>query len=211
MKHVVLLGDSVFDNSAYVPNEPDVIEQLKRKLTEDWKASLLAVDGDVTSSVPSQLEVLPGDATHLVVSVGGNDALGHIQMLGEPAGNIANALERLAAIRDGFEDNYGAMLEAVLGKGLPTAICSIYYPRFPDPQAQRLAITALTFFNEVILRKAFLAGVPVLDLRLICDSDLDYANPIEPSARGGEKITSAIMNLLIEHDFGRGRTELFTG
>ena len=32
MKHVVLLGDSVFDNSAYVPNEPDVIEQLKRKL-----------------------------------------------------------------------------------------------------------------------------------------------------------------------------------
>jgi hypothetical protein len=29
-------------------------------------------------------------------------------------------------------------------------------------------------------------------LRLICDEDADFANPIEPSARGGAKIAQAI-------------------
>jgi hypothetical protein len=30
MKHVVLLGDSIFDNTVYVPGKPAVIEQLRR-------------------------------------------------------------------------------------------------------------------------------------------------------------------------------------
>src|SRR6266498_225084 len=59
------------------------------------------------------------------------------------------------------------------------------------------------------LREAFLAGVPLLDLRLICDEDADYANDIEPSVAGGEKITSAILKLIAECDFLRHRTEVF--
>ena len=29
MGHIVLLGDSVFDNAAYVPDQPDVVTQLR--------------------------------------------------------------------------------------------------------------------------------------------------------------------------------------
>ena len=45
MAHIVLLGDSVFDNAAYVPGDPDVRTQLQEKLPKKWKATLLAIDG----------------------------------------------------------------------------------------------------------------------------------------------------------------------
>jgi hypothetical protein len=88
-------------------------------------------------------------------------------------------------------------------------VCTIYYPRYPEPVRQRLAVQALAVPNDVILRHAFARGLPVLDLRLICDRDEDYANPIEPSSVGGAKIADAIVRLLATHDFGRGRTEVY--
>ena len=40
------------------------------------------------------------------------------------------------------------------------------------------------------------AALPVSDLRLVCDDPADYANPIEPSVRGGGKIARAIVGAL---------------
>src|SRR5918996_5903451 len=77
MPHLVLLGDSVFDNARYVSKGHSVIEQLRNQLPAGWNATLLAVDGHVTSDIARQLERLPKDATHLLVSSGGNDALSH--------------------------------------------------------------------------------------------------------------------------------------
>lgn len=208
--HVVLLGDSIFDNGAYVRRgEPDVVRQLRDKLPAGAKATLAAVDGATTAGVARQLERLPADATHLVVSAGGNDALGNIGVLEDSSRSIADALTRLAAIGDGFGRGYRAMLGSVLDRGRPTALCTIYDPRYPDPRLQRLAVTGLALFNDVITRAAFAHGLPVLDLRLICDEDADFANPIEPSAQGGAKIAAAIARLVAEHDFGRRRSEVF--
>lgn len=209
MNHVVLLGDSVFDNAAYVAGGPDVVEQLRKTLPEGCKATLKAIDGSVVGNVISQLSQSPADATHLVVSVGGNDALGHAGMLSETAHSAAEVLTKLADAGTRFELEYEAMLEAILRRSLPTALCSIYYPRFPDTHLQRLAVTALTVFNDAIIRATFARGLPLLDLRLICDEERDYANPIEPSARGGEKIAKAITRLICEHDFARRRTEVY--
>lgn len=209
MPHVALLGDSIFDNGSYVPGEPDVVRQLRARLPAEWAATLLAVDGAVTESVTGQLRRLPPNATHLVVSVGGNDALRHIRVLEERASSVAEALKRLAEIGQAFGQAYQAMLDAVSGLGLPIALCTIYDPRFADPPLRRLAFWALAFFNDVILRQAIARGLPILDLRLVCDRDEDFANPIEPSAKGGEKIAAGIARLLTEHDFTRGRTEAF--
>jgi hypothetical protein len=209
MSHVVLLGDSIFDNAAYVRGGPDVIRHLREALPSGWKATLRAVDGAVTGSVRRQLEQLPPDATHLVLSIGGNDALGHMHVLEDASRTIADALNRLADIGGGFARNYRTMLEDVLLRGLPTALCTIYEPRFPDPRVQRLAVTALPTFNDIIIRDAFLRGLPLIELRLVCDEDADYANPIEPSSRGGAKIAAAIARLVTEHDFTRRRSEVF--
>jgi hypothetical protein len=192
MGHVVLLGDSIFDNAAYVPGGPDVVRQVRGKLPRHWQATLCAVDGAVTRSVEPQLRAVPSDASHLVVSVGGNDALGHAAIFREPARSVAEVLGRLAGIRDGFARDYLAMLDAVAARGLPVALCTIYDARFPDAEEQRRVVAGLTLFNDVITRAAFSRRLALLDLRLICDEDDDYANPIEPSVKGGEKIATAI-------------------
>ena len=152
MKHVVLLGDSIFDNAAYVAGGPDVVAQLRDRLPAGWRATLGAVDGAVTGDVRRQLDRVPSDASHLVVSVGGNDALGHAHVLDEGARSMAEALDRLAGIRERFGRDYRAMLDAVLGRGLPTAVCTIYEARFPDSGRRRLAATGLTIFNDRITR-----------------------------------------------------------
>ena len=205
MPHVVLLGDFVFDNAAYVAGGPDVVTQLRAALA-GGQATLRAVDGAVTGDVRRQLDRLPEGATHLVVSVGGNDALRQASVMDEGSRSVAGALGRLADIRERFAHDYRAMAEAVLRRGVPTALCTIYDGRFPDPVRQRLVVTALTLFNDVITREAFARGLAVLDLRLLCNEDADYANPIEPSVQGGRKIAGAIAALVTGHDHERRRS-----
>ena len=209
MTHVALLGDSVFDNAAYVRGGADVVTHLRRRLPAGAAATLLAVDGSVVEGVLRQLQKLPRDASHLVISAGGNDALHRAHILEERARSAAEVLGRLADVAEEFEAGYRRMLRAAAEAGRPVAVCTVYYPRFADALTQRLAVTALTVFNDAIIRAAFRAGVPLLDLRLICDEDADYANPIEPSEAGGAKIADAILRLLSGHDFGKRRTEVF--
>jgi GDSL-like Lipase/Acylhydrolase family len=209
MKHIVLLGDSVFDNKAYVNGGLDVIEQVRRQIPDGWKASIRAVDGSVVENVRKQVFDLPDDATHLVISVGGNDAILIADILQQKVASSAEVLNRLADIAGEFEYRYREMLEGVLRLKKPTAVCTIYYPRIPEPFTQKIAVAALATFNDVIIRQAFLAGVPLIDLRLVCDEDSDYANEIEPSEKGGGKIANAIVRLVSEHDFESRRTEVF--
>lgn len=196
MNHVALLGDSIFDNRAYVAPDPDVSHQLRVQLGDGWSVSLLAVDGHLTSDVRErQVEHVPTDVGHIIVSVGGNDALGHASILSQGAGSVADAVGRLAAAQARFARSYEEMVNAVLGLCRMIAVCTIYDANYPEPQ-RRLVISALSLFNDVITRVAFARGLDVVDLRLICDDPADYANPVEPSARGGEKIARAISGLV---------------
>src|SRR5687768_16362821 len=97
MGHVILLGDSIFDNAAYVGRGPDVASQVRTKLPPDWKVSLLARDGAVTRDVAAQLGRIPADASNLVISAGGNDALGASHLLAQLVRSVADALALLAA------------------------------------------------------------------------------------------------------------------
>ena len=209
VSHVLLLGDSIFDNAAYVTaGEPDAVQQVRQRLPSGSEATLAAVDGSMMRATREHLRRLPAEATHLVVSAGGNDALHSSDFLTASAHSTAEALLGLADIAEEFERRYLDMLAGVLTLGLPTAICTVYYPRFPEAALQRMAVAALTVFNDCIIRAAFARGLPLLDLRLICTDEGDYANPIEPSARVGEKIAQAIVEV-VEHGFTRGRTEVF--
>jgi hypothetical protein len=48
-------------------------------------------------------------------------------------------------------------------------------------------------FNDAILRVGFEFGLTVIDLRFVCASPEDYANPIESSSKGGAKIARCIV------------------
>jgi len=197
MPHIVLLGDSIFDNAAYVAGGPDVVTQLAELLPPGWRATLAAVDGAVVADVARQLARVPADATHLVVSAGGNDALGHADLLDRPARSSAQVLGWLADAVEAFEARYRRMLAVVLARGLPMMVCTVYNGNL-GPPAQRLATTALAVFNDAILRAAAEHGLPVIELRLVCTEAADYANPIEPSVRGGRKIARAIASAVAE-------------
>ncbi len=80
----------------------------------------------------------------------------------------------------------------ILGLKKPTALCTVYYPRMEQAVYQNLAVAALASFNDVIIRQAFLNGLPLIDLRFVCNEDADYANAIEPSVQGGFKIARII-------------------
>ena len=191
MVHAVLLGDSIFDNGAYVRGGPDVVRQVREALPFQGKATLLALDGAVSGEVRGQLARLPSDATHLVVSAGGNDALAASGILGMSVASVGEALALLETAQSRFARDYAAMVDAVLDRGLPTALCTIYDTPPSGPE-YRVLRTALALFNDEITRAAFARGATLIDLRLICDEDEDYANPIEPSSRGGAKIAAAI-------------------
>jgi hypothetical protein len=208
--HVILLGDSIFDNGLYVrPYQSSVIEQLRAGIAEQARASLLAVDGHTLLNTGLQVDELPQDATHLVVSAGGNDALLMASRLTEATENLHTALKALGELHHEFEVRYRAMLAAVLERNLPTAVCTIY-EAIPglDPAHK----TALTLFNDVILREAFRHGLDVIELRLICDQAEDFAeaSPIEPSEKGSEKIAQAITVWLRQLEGSSQRERIIT-
>lgn len=127
MNHLVLFGDSIFDNARYVPGGPSVTDHLRRMLPKDSQVSLLAVDGAGAEDVPGQLEKLPKDSTHLVVSAGGNNALEYGSViLHEPAESFLDVLSRLTEIREEFRQTYRHMLRKLLEHGLPLTVCTIY-------------------------------------------------------------------------------------
>jgi hypothetical protein len=113
MMHIAMIGDSVFDNASYVGDAPDVRGQLQSLLT-DAKVTSSAGDGAVLADIPMQLRQIPHSATHIIVSIGGNDAIGASGVLEERAANVADALEKLAVIRDRFDRSYGNMIDLVL-------------------------------------------------------------------------------------------------
>jgi len=208
-KHIVLLGDSIFDNAGYVDEGDSVIEQLATKLPNGIKSTLLAVDGDVTHDVYAQLENLPDDATHLFVSCGGNDALRIAGALNEPVTSVGEAMDIFTEIKNQFEGNYSNMLHAVKGKSDQVTICTVHDS---IPEYSERALTALSMFNEVILGVAFKLYLPVIDLRLACNDPRDYSpvSPIEPSKYGGEKITDLILTVMEQHSFDRKRSVIYS-
>jgi hypothetical protein len=209
MKHLILLGDSIFDNQAYVGGGLDVVSHLRQMMPDEWKVTLRAVDGSVVEHVQMQTFDLADDVSHLFISVGGNNAILNADVLQMQVSSSAEVFDCLADLASTFERHYRDLLQKVLSLNKPVAVCTIYYPRIPEAFAQKIAVAALATFNDVIIRLAFEAGLPLIDLRLVCNQNSDYANEIEPSEAGGKKIAKTILRLINEHNFEKRKTEVF--
>jgi hypothetical protein len=139
----------------------------------------------------------------------GNDALNAAHVLFDNVRSVAEALVKLSAVREQFAEGYGAMLDAVMARKLPTAVCTIYDGYAGMEEQQGINVTALSIFNDVITREAFRRGLMLIDLRLICTERLHYANPIEPSTQGGDRIAAAIVEVVTGHS-NLPRSQVFT-
>ena len=227
MNHIILAGDSIFDNGHWVPGYPDVATQVKSLFDANDKVTLLAVDGDIINGVADQLKSLPDDATHLFVSAGGNDALGMLGAMRKAVSSVAEGFLHFHKIRKEFERMYQAMLSNALSYNLSTTICTIYKPclshrnairmfshsesGLTSEQQQKVANTALPIINSVISNEAIKAELPVIDLEVIFNNVADYANDIEPSAVGGMKMARIIKEIVDTHDFSINKTMVYKG
>ena len=197
-KHITLAGDSIFDNDGYVPNGPGVIAQLRTAIPKNWSASKIAVDGDCIRHVYSRVENFPDYITDLVLSIGGNDALGYSSALNH-AKSAHDIPELVKAPAIEFQGNYRALLEHLQTLNCKLHVCTIYTAvPFEDPLWRQYVPLALTLFNAIIKEEAKALGVGVIEIDKVCTQDADYSkvSPIEPSVIGGQKIVDEIIRHL---------------
>ena len=150
MEHIVLLGDSIFDNKRYVGGAPDVVSHLRAIMPKDWTATLCAVDGSVAESVRAQCDCVPQEATQLVLSVGGNDALRNQDLLYQDLqGN--RMLGILAEVAEEFEINYRNAVQVLrlLGSHSASAqsIMETSLQRYRGPQKRQWPYSTIGYIR----------------------------------------------------------------
>ncbi len=193
---LALLGDSILDNGRYAAPEPDTAGHLRRLLGAGWVVELVAQDGATMDLLPPQLEELSRRPQVTVLSVGGNDAMEHFDILSPRATTSIEMLTLLENIAEDFEEEYARVLALVRPTTDRLIVCTIYEAPLFDAEMARLARVPLALLNDRIIRTARRHGVEVLELRSVCTEAGDFVLEIEPSAEGARKIASAIAGVV---------------
>jgi lysophospholipase L1-like esterase len=144
------------------------------------------------AAVPAQAQHLPRDVDLAVLSVGGNDAMEHVDLLQQPAQSSGQTLDALTAMADEFAANYDRVAKSVRDRAPRLVLTTIYEPPLVGKNTASRARVLLTLLNDHVLRTAYRLGMDVLDLRAICTSPGDFSLQIQPSAAGAAKIAKAI-------------------
>lgn len=206
IRHIVLIGDGLGDLARV--QEPGALEgKLMPGRREPWKLSVLVADPLVRSS---HLTSIPADATHIVISIEGNRAIHESGLLSGKPASMEEGLARLSYAADQFEDKVSALIRAAQETHLPTVICSMWPPRYPEPTRQRAAVAALGIFNSRILRRAVDARISLVDLRRVCSEQGDYADHTMLSRSGLQKAANVIWRALFEVSRRGSGTEVFS-
>ena len=200
IRHLVLLGDALQNidlgdgkrESALVPQPRN-----------PWKLTVL--------EVPEQgpVRAIPRDATHVGIALDGGWTIEASGLLKGGAKSIEGALETLAAAADEFESVFTRLIDAALETGLPTIVCTLVPARHLEPARQQVAAAALAIFNDRILKRAFVAGISIVELRLVCDEDSDYASETLLSRTGVRKVANVARSALYEISQEPGRTRVY--
>jgi lysophospholipase L1-like esterase len=179
--NIVLIGDSVLNNSNYVPSGKSVVDALKSKTQNVFN---FAKDGATISDCYGQLDKIPIELdkaeTYVFISAGGNDIL-------NKRGQLTSA-----EIRKLFND-YMDFIKALRVK-LTTAkinILNLYIPANPRYQSYKSSIDQ---WNQLIKEYSSKIGemYNVINLDTLLTTNADFVYDIEPSESASEKIANVI-------------------
>ncbi len=199
MSFITLLGDSIIDNKSYVQHgEFSVLEHLENQ--SDLQFQQIAYDGHTTENVLKGQINSPSiqSSSHLVLSAGGNDLLYNIPFLYEgPIENINGAVAGVQQyIFNPLQQRYETIVEKLSSHRANLLLCTVYEGDLGRTDEYRDVLdsskTMVSTFNDTVYKTASMYNADVLELRHIFTSPEDYANPIEPSHIGGEKLAQAI-------------------
>lgn len=202
--HVVLLGDSTLDNGRHLNldlGELSVERQLLKRCRERrWSMTNLAQDGSLLEDVRErQLRGIPESATHLVLSISGNDLLA---LLNEMVLADFSLKSMYAAIVEGMKkvaQDYERLMRDLKACGCHLACCTVYQPNFSHVFFRSLAKFALGLHNSRIHQISQDLDCSVIDLASIVDGPQDFANPLELNTLGGAKVVENVSDFVSEN------------
>lgn len=179
---VVLMGDSIFQNSAYVPAGQTVGDLLKAKVGSD-RVVVLAEDHATISDMFAQLSRLSLDwnrpSVCIFLSGGGNDLLVHyVDRQQDPTS---------LAMLEGARERFAELVRSIRAR-LPKASLSVVDVYYPTSNRFQIYRPAIREWN----RRLQDVGVPVISISKHLTDPKDFAFEIEPSSQGGEKIVSLL-------------------
>jgi hypothetical protein len=181
---VVLIGDSMLNNSAYVSANQSVPDLLSKKLVGNTVYNF-AKDGATINDCYAQLDKisteLNNSRTSIVVSCGGNNILGSRSLKPADMNNLFN--------------EYSELLKSIKTR-VPNAslyVLNLYTPTNSHYVSYHKAIDQ---WNQLLEDNKSSLKYKIINTSSLLVTDEDFTYNIEPSEKGGKKIVEAIVNSL---------------
>jgi len=181
---IILIGDSILNNTNYILNQGKSVPDLIK--TEHPNTYLFAKDEAVISDCNSQIEQISNEnnteKTYIFVSAGGNNILNNRNNMSKP-------------IIDSLFQQYSTLIYSLKNK-LPKAkivLLSLYHPfdsRF------KTMYPFIDQWNSLLFKFAETNNLKVIHTNKLLSVDSDFTNAVEPSEIGSKKIADAILELL---------------
>ena len=180
--NVVLIGDSMLNNSAYVSANQSVPDLLSKKLVGNTVYNF-AKDGSTINDCYTQLDKistqLNNSSTSIVISCGGNNILNNHSSEKTYINNLFNT--------------YDELLKSIRTK-VPNAslyVLNLYTPTNTHYVSYHSAIDQ---WNQLLEDNKLSLQYKIINTRSLLVTDEDFTYNIEPSEKGGTKIVEAILN-----------------
>jgi len=203
IRHLVLLGDALQNMDL---GKGQAESTLVPRPRNPWKLTVLQPPEVLRQS---RVRAIPAEATHIGICVDGGWAIETSGLLKGRARSIEDALDTLAAAADEFENTFSRLIAAAAEADVPTIVCTLVPARYTEPSRQRVGATALAIFNDRILRRTVAARLSIVELRLICDEDSDYASETLLSHAGVRKVANVARSALYDISRNPGRTRVY--
>ena len=179
--NIILIGDSVLNNSNYVSSGTSVADILKTKTDKVFN---FAKDGATISDCYGQLDKIPTQLnktnTYVFISAGGNDIL-------NKRGQLTNT--NIIAL---FK-SYMSFIDALRAKlsSVKINILNLYIPANPRYQSYK---TSIEQWNQLIKEYSSKIGemYTVINLDTLLTGPQDFVYDIEPSEEASQKIANII-------------------
>ena len=185
-QNIVLIGDSILNNSAYVSQNQSVPDLLSKKM-KGHTIYNFAKDGSTLNDCYTQLDKisleLNNSNTTIFLSCGGNNILNSRQIIDPKA--ITNLFKQ-----------YSELITSIKTR-VPNAslyVLNLYYPVNSHYKSYHKPIEQ---WNRLLEDSASALKYNLIDLSSLLVLEDDFAYDIEPSFKGGQKIVDAISNTVI--------------
>jgi hypothetical protein len=179
--NIILMGDSILNNSMYVPEGKNVADLLRTKTN---KVLNVAKDGATITDLYKQLDNIPmnlnNSNTYVFISAGGNDIL-----------NKNYQLDKTDLIS--LFNSYTQFINTLRAKlnSVKINILNLYLPSNPRFQSYKSSVEQ---WNKLIQENSNKIGemYNVIDLYSLLTTPSDFVYDIEPSETASDKIANAI-------------------